>query len=300
MGIFGIRRSKLSEVMGINRRNLDYIYPHNPRAQFALADDKIRAKEILAGAGLPVPPTLAAVRYRSEIPICLERIRKESGCAIKPARSYGGQGLLVLRKSPAGEWRNFKDQEVTEETISFHMAAILSGLFALGSEIDCVLVEVLLRDCAAFREIHGTTGVSDVRVIVLRGTPVLAMLRLPTQVSHGAANLHAGGLGVGIDLATGRTTHAIQRRRPVERHPDSGVWIAGREIPFWAKILEYSKPINALFGMDYMGVDFVVDETRGPLLLEVNVRPGLDIQLANRKGLLAAIGERTSGSEQRP
>ena len=39
-------------------------------------------------------------------------------------------------------------------------------------------------------------------------------------------------------------------------------------------------------GLGYLGVDMVIDRERGPLLLELNARPGLQIQVANQKGLL--------------
>ena len=44
--------------------------------------------------------------------------------------------------------------------------------------------------------------------------------------------------------------------------------------------------------MNYLGADIVVDAERGPLILEVNVRPGLAIQLANRTGLRTALERR--------
>ena len=43
------------------------------------------------------------------------------------------------------------------------------------------------------------------------------------------------------------------------------------------------------FKLGYIGVDFVVDPILGPLILELNARPGLNIQLANREGLLPRL-----------
>jgi hypothetical protein len=37
--------------------------------------------------------------------------------------------------------------------------------------------------------------------------------------------------------------------------------------------------------LGYQGIDLVLDRERGPLLLELNARPGLNIQIANREGL---------------
>jgi len=40
-----------------------------------------------------------------------------------------------------------------------------------------------------------------------------------------------------------------------------------------------------LTGLGYLGVDIVLDRIRGPLILELNARPGLNIQIANKAGL---------------
>ena len=42
-------------------------------------------------------------------------------------------------------------------------------------------------------------------------------------------------------------------------------------------------------GLGYVGADIVIDRDRGPLLLELNARPGLAIQIANRAGLGARL-----------
>jgi predicted ATP-grasp superfamily ATP-dependent carboligase len=38
-------------------------------------------------------------------------------------------------------------------------------------------------------------------------------------------------------------------------------------------------------GLGYLGVDIVLDRDKGPMLLELNARPGISIQNANRFGL---------------
>ena len=48
--------------------------------------------------------------------------------------------------------------------------------------------------------------------------------------------------------------------------------------------------------LGYLGVDIVLDRDQGPLILELNARPGLNIQIANRQGLcdrLDAVDELT-------
>ena len=44
-----------------------------------------------------------------------------------------------------------------------------------------------------------------------------------------------------------------------------------------------------LTDLGYQGVDLVLDQERGPLVLELNARPGLNIQIANHAGLLPRL-----------
>jgi len=71
----------------------------------------------------------------------------------------------------------------------------------------------------------------------------------------------------------------------VDEHPDTGALVAGLEIPDWDFILESSAKGYEVTELGYLGVDMVIDRDRGPLILEMNARPGLNIQIANGAGL---------------
>jgi alpha-L-glutamate ligase-like protein len=119
----------------------------------------------------------------------------------------------------------------------------------------------------------------------------MAMLRLPTKESNGRANLHQGGIGAGVDLATGRTNHAVQRNRFAAKHPDTGVSLVGMRVPHWWQVLTMARQVAAAVGLGYVGVDIIIDARQGPMLLEANARPGLAIQIANGRGLLPRLAE---------
>ena len=279
-----MRVSRRNPVLGINRRNIDYVLELNPRARFPLADDKILCKEKLSEAGFPVPETRGIVRGRREIEAMLDALSEGPPFVVKPARGFGGQGVLLLEGADSG-WRSAGGRAVSRDALRFHIAGILSGMYSLDHLQDRVLIEEKLEDITLLSAVHGDRGVSDLRVIVAESEPVMAMLRLPSRASGGSANLHAGGLGVGVDIDRGRTTFAISGVRPIDAHPDTGRALSGIEIPEWERILEVCRPINEVFAMGYLGVDIVLDRQRGPVVLEVNARPGLAIQLANRAGL---------------
>ena len=132
-------------------------------------------------------------------------------------------------------------------------------------------------------------GVPDVRIIVYRGYPAMAMVRLPTRASDGKANLHQGAVGAGIDMGSGITLTGVLDNEIVDEHPDTGALITGFRIPHWNFILELAARGFDVTGLGYLGVDIVIDRERGPLILEMNARPGLNIQIANNSGLMPRI-----------
>lgn len=275
-------------VLGINRRNAEYTLRWNPRRLYPRVDDKLLTKRLCEEAGIPVPRLIAVAQHHFQIREMLRSLESESSFVLKPARGAMGNGILVVLARegrrllrPGGRW-------VDARELSYHAASIISGLYALGGHSDEALVEERLEVHPELREI-ATEGVPDLRVIVFRGVPVMAMMRLPTRLSGGRANLHQGALGVGVDLATGTTTHAILRNRPVTVHPDSDERVVGRGVPSFDRALEIAVRTADATELGYVGADVVVDAERGPMILECNARPGLAVQLANRAGLLPRL-----------
>ena len=174
------------------------------------------------------------------------------------------------------------------KTIKRHLSNILSGLHSLGGRSDVAIVESLVRTSPLFANISHE-GVPDIRLIVFKGYPVMGMLRLATKTSDGKANLHQGAVGVGIDIGTGQSIAAVQYNRFVEVHPDTGVPLQDLVIPDWRRLLSLAARCYEVTQLGYLGCDIVIDENKGPLLLELNARPGLSIQIANNQGLLPRL-----------
>lgn len=286
------RALRLGErVLGINARNLEYIYRLNPTSGFAVVDDKIETKLRLAAHGVPVPATLAVFSGYRETRRLAELVEGTDGFVVKPATSSGGKGILVVwRDAQLGWVKASRDgpRPVSLEDVREHTLQLLSGLVSPMRLHDRAFLEELLQpDDLLGRLAEG--GIPDVRVLVARDEPVMAMLRIPTRRSGGKANLHQGALGLGVDLATGRTVRAILGTTTIDAHPDSGLPLTGMQVPHWERILELSRLSSSAVELDYLGVDVIVDRERGPLVIELNARPGLNIQLANGVGLRAVL-----------
>ena len=114
-------------------------------------------------------------------------------------------------------------------------------------------------------------------------------MRLSTDASDGKANLHQGAVGVGIDIGSGRAIRAVQFDQPVDHHPDTGRQLSELQVPDWETLLQLSASCYEMSGLGYLGTDMVLDKLRGPMLLELNARPGLAIQTANGAGLLPRL-----------
>ncbi|EOQ95250.1 alpha-L-glutamate ligase family protein [Leptospira wolbachii serovar Codice str. CDC] len=276
-------------ILGINRRIGEYILPYNPREYYPLVDDKWKTAELARQFHVPMPYHYGVVDTFGGIRNTRELIQDRPGFVVKPANGGMGNGILVIvRESEAAngsiQYHKVDDKILSEKELQHHISGILSGLYSLdGNSDSCVLQERL--ECHTFFREISFRGIPDIRVIVFLGYPVMAMLRLPTKESGGRANLHQGALGVGVDLRTGKLTHAICNDKIIHIHPDTKQELSGRILPHWETILEMASRCYDMSGLGYLGVDIVLDESRGPLLLEMNARPGLGIQIANRMGL---------------
>ncbi|MEZ4459217.1 MAG: sugar-transfer associated ATP-grasp domain-containing protein [bacterium] len=279
-------RAGFERVYGINRRNVELVYAHNPRRLYPFADDKILAKQCMEKAGVPTSKTLAVCRGLFEVNATLEKLQALDNFVIKPCMGSGGDGILITGARKDDGWLTPKGW-ISDATVHQHMANIVFGAFSNQLE-DTVLVETRVRPHELFREFW-PEGVCDIRIICLEDTPFISMIRIPTSASGGKANLHQGGIGAAVDLATGITTRAVSRGKPCEIHPESGVRIVGREIPMWKDCVDVARRASAAVPLNYVGVDIVIDDVEGPLILEINARPGLEIQNINGFGLGHAL-----------
>ncbi len=274
-----------SSVMGMNQRNLGLIYPNNAKKNYKYADDKYLAKSIMEENGIACPRTYAVVGKIGEIEAAWNAVKEWNKLVIKPAKGAGGNGIMILKKVN-DQW--MKGGKVIDEFHIFsHIANIIFGIFSFGDS-DVALIEEYVQPHPFFHKIY-PEGVPDFRIILLKGIPLMGMLRMPTDKSNGKANLHQGGLGIGVAMDTGRLKQAYDGRKHFDLHPDSKHQILNKRIPHWEELVALSVQTAKHFPLDYLGVDLVIDEHKGPMIMEVNVRPGLGIQLANKQGLKEVI-----------
>ncbi|MDH3847737.1 MAG: alpha-L-glutamate ligase-like protein, partial [Gammaproteobacteria bacterium] len=253
--------------------------------------DKALTKQLALEAGMAVPDLYGIIDNQGDVRRFAEIVTDHDSFVVKPAQGSGGDGILVITgrsKRKRDCFRLSSGVLITEAEIAHHLSNIVSGQYSLSGNPDKALIEYCVHFDPIFAEVS-YQGVPDIRVIVYRGYPAMAMVRLPTRASDGKANLHQGAVGAGVDIAMGETLTGVLKNDVVEDHPDTGALIAGLKIPQWDFILESASRGFEVTGLGYLGVDMVIDADRGPLMLEMNARPGLNIQIANGTGLSKRI-----------
>jgi len=275
-------------VMGMNRRNISYIGRYNRRSLFPLVDDKLKTKRLAIEHGVTVPSLIGVVDSQHAVKHIEKLVDGRRAFCIKPVKGSGGKGILVVSRVEGGKFYRTNGQVLCAPELQRHVSNILAGLFSLGGATDVAMIE----DCIEVEDSLSNfsfEGVPDIRVIVFRGIPVMAMMRLSCSDSQGKANLHQGAIGVGIDIASGRAVNAVKNDLPIQDHPDTNQNLRQLELPQWEKLLWLACACYDMCGLGYLGIDLVIDKNLGPMLLELNARPGLSIQIANNAGLIPRL-----------
>lgn len=277
-------------VMGMNQRNINYIGSYNRRSLFPVVDDKLITKRLAEAWGVKTPVLIGTVQSQQDIQHLPALVKSFPGFCIKPSHGSGGKGILIIREydQANGVFVKSSGQELDLHALRRHLSNILAGLFSLGGRPDIALLEELIHGDSVFAD-YSFEGVPDIRVIVFQGFPVMCMLRLSTSASEGRANLHQGAVGVGLCLRTGRAVRAVQYNLPVQFHPDTGKLLSGIRVPHWNEVLELAASCYEMSGLGYIGTDIVLDQDKGPMVMELNARPGLTIQICNNAGLLPRL-----------
>ena len=275
-------------ILGMNQRNANYIMRYNPRRFYPLVDNKTITKKLALENGIAVPALYGVIEIQHQIRELKNILKGRHEFVIKPAHGSGGNGILVVTGRINSRFKKSGGELISIDSVEHHVSNILSGMYSLGGIPDIAIIEYCVKFDPFFEKII-YRGVPDIRIIVFRGVPLSAMVRLPTRESDGKANLHQGVIGIGINITTGISCAGVHHNNKVDIHPDTGHSIKEITIPHWQKILQTAVQCADTVGLGYLGVDIVMDKELGPLMLELNARPGLNVQLANQMGLLSKL-----------
>ena len=287
---------KIKEILGLNRRNQEYVRPLNPPSAKRIADNKILTKKILARERIKTPEVYKLVKTKKQLQF-LDFESLPNSFVIKPNQGTGGNGIVVLYGKKKGQtaWIRPSGEIMTARDITLHIENILDGRYSMGSRKDIAIIEERVKTDPFLKQ-YSYKGVPDIRIIGYNQVPIMAMMRLPTKKSNGTANLHSGAICTGIDISSGITTYSMHMQdrsimsdsyEMIDSTLDlkENKKLGGIQVPYWDEILEIAVKCQRASKLGYIGVDIALDAEKGPVVFELNARPGLGIQVANQAGL---------------
>ncbi|MCA9385710.1 DUF1704 domain-containing protein [Candidatus Dojkabacteria bacterium] len=287
--IFQILKNR-KKILGRNSRSLKYIKRYGTPRGRAIADNKLRTKKLLIEHNIPTPTLLGTIASSKELRNFDWGILPKS-FVMKPVHGVQGGGIEIFyNKNKDDKWIRADRTKASKDDL-YHLAqAILDGQFSINQKSDQVFFEDRIKPHDAFKN-YTYKGTPDIRIIVFNKIPIMAYVRFPTKESRGKANMILGAVGTGIDISNGITTTSTYgkgaggRGNPIEFVPGTQLRYQGLKIPYWNEILKYAVKTQTVSGLSFIAIDFLIDQEKGPLIVEVNARPGLSIQIANRTGL---------------
>jgi alpha-L-glutamate ligase-like protein len=279
-----IIRGGQGQVMGMNARNRDWVMAKNDKQWMQVANDKLETKARLQDLHVPVPKTLARYDNRLDCQHLDRDIQSLDCFVVKPNKGSRGQGILVITGKHQDQWFDASGRRLSAANIGRHVQEILAGTFSSMGCSDQAFIEPLIRQAPELDKV-AALGLSDIRVVLSDGQPLACMWRVPTRDSDGKANLHQGAVGVAIDTKMGLSIRAERNGKVIDVHPDTGVSLLNVQLPYWQEIVAMSKRCYRAIPLAYLGVDVCIDAEAGPIVLEVNARPGLEIQNVKGRGL---------------
>jgi len=275
---------KASSILGLNARSQLFAYKYNTRRGKNVADSKIQTARILRIAKVAHPKIYKKFTDPRDV-LEFDWGSLPPKFALKPSRGMGGEGIIVVkRRLKDGGWLTTQKERIKIDDLKLHTLDILEGAYSMGNIPDVAFIQEYVGRAEVFRR-WAYRGTPDVRIIVFNKIPIMAMLRLPTKESGSRANLHQGAIGVGVDIATGITTRAIWHGEEIVFKPGTERKLRGIKLPDWDLILATAVKAQEASRLGYLGVDIVIHPEKGPMVLELNAQPGLQIQLANGEGL---------------
>ena len=268
-------------VLGINARNGDYVLLRNPRC-LPRVDDKLQPI-IISQHGNPRARDLRGDRRCGDVRRFLELLGDRRDFVIKPASGSEGRGSSSSRTAktrpsspPAASGSTWPRSATTwrwsSRACTPWAASRTAPSSSSGSSSTSIFEQVAVG------------GTPDVRIILYRGVPVMAMVRLPTRQSRGRANLHQGAVAAGIHLRSGRTSGGFATTAAVSLHPDTAV-------PSKDPGADVGRPAGGRdesgrwTGVGLSGRRLRAERPAGADRPGSQYPPGLAIQVANRRGL---------------
>lgn len=194
---------------------------------------------------------------------------------VKPATGKGGRGIMRFDYIDPNRYRAFKGATLTESKLAQYLLR--------ASHRRRYIIQ---PRCLNHPHILDLTGdvLSTIRILTaFNESNEVEVIRATMKIPAGdkiVDNYHQGGIAAAVDLSTGRLGRCIVRALHgtwLDQHPVTGVQITGRILPRWPDTLGLVERAHKCFDdFVFLAWDVAILDD-GPVLVEANNNPGLDL-----------------------
>jgi hypothetical protein len=256
----------------------------NPVPYRKLSQHKVTEKALLQLAGIPTPAFAGffhpqkgfaqqgvPLRCANELGDMLSLYAGETLC-FKPTEGWGGRGFVAAKVEieferlyliPLGQ----NNRLTVSEFVSQYLRS------AQGMLIEQYLIQH--RVMADFNP----GSVNTLRIWIKQTQGEAQVLGVILRVGRRQAivdNASQGGFIVRVNMVTGQLQRAMTTEllsTEFDTHPDSGVQLTGRQLPYWNECLALARRTLSVFPHSrFAGLDMAISET-GPVIIELNLEP---------------------------
>jgi len=188
----------------------------------------------------------------------------------KAVEGWGGRSFAALNIAA--------DASSVQHPISGQRWALAEWAKKLLHATDGWLLEEYLQQHPDIAAINASS-VNTLRIWVLEQQGDFRARHAILRVGRAGSQVdghRSGGFACVVDMTTGRLHAGLDLRRPhqpILQHPDTGVELPGRMVPFWLEAQALgAKAVSVFPRMRFAGIDVAITAT-GPVMIELNVFP---------------------------
>lgn len=254
-------------------RNTHNLHPKNAAGYnyVCILRDKFVFSQFVSSLGFPTPKNLAICNRSSitwveqmrtgPIDTLLQDTNLHFDAFCKRLEGINGQGAFPLSLRHGKLFIN--DKEITLDQLKDR----LDGQY---------LIQERVQQHRKMSELH-PHSINTIRLITFNNQGKVQVFSAAQRMgTHGRSldNWTAGGILVGIDLASGRLreegVYKPGHGGTVRQHPQTGVRFSGFEIPYFHDAVKLARSLHGyLYGVHSIGWDIAIMET-GPIIIEGN------------------------------